>query len=209
MVNLLIVESPAKCKKIASFLGSDWIVLATMGHIRALEEDLDAVGIERDFEPRFRFIKEKAKAMKPITDAAERATTIYLAADDDREGEAIAYSVACLLRKDPATMPRAVFHEITATAVRAAVENPRRLDMNIVYAQQARAVLDMLVGFTISPLLWKFVGRALSAGRCQTPALRLVSDREKDISAHSSETTWKLTGLKRRWKMSWKTRNLR
>jgi DNA topoisomerase-1 len=194
MVNLLVVESPAKCKKIAGFLGQGWIVLATMGHIRALEESLDAVGLERDFEPRFRFLKEKAKAMKPIMDAAEKASEIYLAADDDREGEAIAYSVACLLKRDPASLPRSVFHEITETAIKAAVQNPRRIDMNVVYAQQARSVLDMLVGFTISPLLWKHVARSLSAGRCQTPALRLVSDREKEISNHSSMTTWKLAG---------------
>jgi DNA topoisomerase-1 len=194
MVNLLVVESPAKCKKIAGFLGQGWIVLATMGHIRALEETLDAVGLERDFEPRFRFLKEKAKAMKPIMDAAEKASEIYLAADDDREGEAIAYSVACLLKRDPTSLPRSVFHEITETAIKAAVQNPRRIDMNVVYAQQARSVLDMLVGFTISPLLWKHVARSLSAGRCQTPALRLVSDREKEIGNHSSMTTWKLAG---------------
>jgi DNA topoisomerase-1 len=194
MVNLLVVESPAKCKKIAGFLGQGWIVLATMGHIRALEESLDAVGLERDFEPRFRFLKEKAKAMKPIMDAAEKASEIYLAADDDREGEAIAYSVACLLKRDPTSLPRSVFHEITETAIKAAVQNPRRIDMNVVYAQQARSVLDMLVGFTISPLLWKHVARSLSAGRCQTPALRLVSDREKEIGNHSSMTTWKLAG---------------
>lgn len=194
MVNLVVVESPAKCKKIASFLGSNFIVLATMGHIRALEEDLDAVGIDRDFEPRFRFLGEKSKATKPILDAAKRCDTVYLAADDDREGEAIAYAVACLLKKDPLTLPRAVFHEITKSAVCAAVANPRRIDMNRVYAQQARAVLDMLVGFTISPLLWKHVARGLSAGRCQTPALRLVSDREKEISGHTTETTWGLSG---------------
>jgi DNA topoisomerase I len=194
MPNLVVVESPAKCKKIASFLGSNFIVLATMGHIRALEEDLDAVGIERDFEPRFRFLGEKSKATKPILDAAKRCDTIYLAADDDREGEAIAYGVACLLKKDPLTLPRAVFHEITKSAVCAAVANPRRIDMNRVYAQQARAVLDMLVGFTISPLLWKHVARGLSAGRCQTPALRLVSDREKEITGHTTETTWGLSG---------------
>lgn len=194
MVNLVVVESPAKCKKIASFLGSNFIVLATMGHIRALEEDLDAVGIDRDFEPRFRFLGEKSKATKPILDAAKRCDTIYLAADDDREGEAIAYGVACLLKKDPLTLPRAVFHEITKSAVCAAVANPRRIDMNRVHAQQARAVLDMLVGFTISPLLWKHVARGLSAGRCQTPALRLVSDREKEITGHTTETTWGLSG---------------
>ena len=193
-MKLVIVESPAKCKKIASFLGTGWQVLATMGHIRALEEDLDAVGIERDFNPSYRFLKEKSKATAPILAAAKHAEEIYLAADDDREGEAIAYSVACLLKKNPESLPRAVFHEITAKAVRHAVANPRRIDMNRVNAQQARAVLDMLVGFTISPLLWKYVARTLSAGRCQTPALRLVSDREKEIREHTTETTWSLSG---------------
>ena len=193
-MKLVIVESPAKCKKIASFLGAGWQVIASMGHIRALEEDLDAVGIDRDFEPKFRFIKEKSKATAQILAAAKGAEEIYLAADDDREGEAIAYSVACLLKKNPESLPRAVFHEITEKAVRNAVANPRRIDMNRVNAQQARAVLDMLVGFTVSPLLWKHVARALSAGRCQTPALRLVSDREKEIRGHTTETTWGLSG---------------
>ncbi len=193
-MNLVIVESPAKCKKIAEFLGSTFKVLATMGHIRALEEDLDAVGIGRDFEPRFRFLKEKAKATGPILEAAKKATTIYLAADDDREGEAIAYSVACLLKKDPLSFPRSVFHEITAKAVKEAIANPRKIDMNRVYAQQARSVLDMMVGFTISPLLWKHVARKLSAGRCQTPALRIIADREKQIKAHTTQTSWALSG---------------
>ena len=193
-MNLVIVESPAKCKKIAEFLGSTFKVLATMGHIRALEEDLDAVGIARDFEPRFRFLKEKARATGPILEAAAKATTIYLAADDDREGEAIAYSVACLLKKDPLSFPRSVFHEITSKAVKEAIANPRKINMNRVHAQQARSVLDMMVGFTISPLLWKHVGKKLSAGRCQTPALRLVADREKQIKGHTTQTTWSLSG---------------
>lgn len=193
-MNLVIVESPAKCKKIAEILGPSFKVLATMGHIRALEEDLDAVGIERDFEPRFRFLKEKSKATAPILEAAKRASKIYLAADDDREGEAIAYSVACLLRKDPLSFPRSVFHEITSKAIKEAIENPRRIDMNRVYAQQARSVLDMLVGFTISPLLWKHVASKLSAGRCQTPALRIVAERESQIKSHSTHTTWTLSG---------------
>jgi len=192
--SLVIVESPAKCKKIQGFLGPGFTVLATMGHIRALEEDLEAIGIDRDFEPRFRFLKEKGKATSALLAAAKDADTIYLAADDDREGEAIAYSVACLLKRNATDLPRAVFHEITETAVRAAVANPRRIDMNRVYAQQARAVLDMMVGFTISPLLWKHVARALSAGRCQTPALRLVSDREKEIKGHTTQTSWGLSG---------------
>jgi len=191
-MNLLIVESPAKCSKIQGFLGPGWKVIATMGHIRALEENLDAVGLTRDFEPRFQFMKEKAKATAAIK-AAAKGAKVWLAADDDREGEAIAYSVMCLLGL-PATTPRPVFREITKDAVLAAVAAPRQIDMNRVWAQQARAVLDMMVGFTISPLLWKYVGPALSAGRCQTPALRLLADKEQAITAFSAETTWRLKG---------------
>lgn len=194
MTSLLIVESPAKCSKIQGFLGPGWRVIATMGHIRALEEDLDAVGIQRDFEPRFAFLKEKSKAINQIKECARFATTIYLASDDDREGEAISYSVALLLKLDPATTPRAVFREITASAVKAAVAAPRRINMDRVWAQQARAVLDMMVGFTISPLLWKYVGQGLSAGRCQTPALRLLVDREKEIAGFRAETAWRVSG---------------
>jgi DNA topoisomerase-1 len=193
-MRLVVVESPAKCKKIAGFLGHGYQVLATFGHIRALEEDLDAIGLNKDFDLRFRFLKEKARATKPLLDAAAGAEEIILAADDDREGEAIAYSVACLLKRDPLSFPRAVFHEITETAVRNAVANPRRLDMNRVYAQQARAVLDMMVGFTVSPVLWKHVARGLSAGRCQTPALRLLYDRETSIKGHTLQTSWGLQG---------------
>lgn len=194
MTSLLIVESPAKCSKIQGFLGTGWRVIATMGHIRALDEDLDAIGLTRDFEPRYQFMKEKSKAIAQIKEAAAKATTVYLASDDDREGEAISYSVAVLLKLNVATTPRAVFHEITEQAVKAAVANPRRLDMNRVNAQQARAVLDMMVGFTISPLLWKYVGPALSAGRCQTPALRLLVDQEKAIREHTVSTAWKIKG---------------
>ena len=165
-----------------------------MGHIRALEEDLDAVGLGRDFEPRFAFLKEKGKAISGLKQAASEAANIYLASDDDREGEAISYSVALLLKLDPATTPRAVFREITAGAVRAAVDAPRRIDMARVWAQQARAVLDMMVGFTISPLLWKHVGQGLSAGRCQTPALRLLCDREREIREFRAESSWRVSG---------------
>lgn len=117
MTSLVIVESPAKCKKIQEFLGAGWRVEATMGHIRALEEDLEAVGLDRDFEPRYTFIKEKSKAIQHLKDAAKGVTQIYIAADDDREGEAIAYSVAVLLKLDPKTALRSVFHEITKDAV--------------------------------------------------------------------------------------------
>lgn len=194
MANLVIVESPAKCGKISGFLGPGWKVIASLGHIRQLKEDLDAVGIERDFDAAWEFSKEKAKAIAQIKDAAKYATKVYLAADDDREGELIAYSVCLLLKLDPTTTPRAVFHEITETAVKAAVLSPRTLDMNKVNAAQARAILDMMVGFTISPLLWKNVAPALSAGRCQTPALRLCVDREVEISQFKSSSSWKIHG---------------
>jgi len=195
--NLFLVESPAKCKKIAGFLGPGWKVQASMGHIRALEEDIDAVGIDRDFEPRYAFIKAKAKAIAGIKEAAAGATAVYLGADDDREGEAIAFSCAVLLGLNPATTPRVIFHEITEKAIKDAVAAPRLIDMNRVNAQQARAVLDMMVGFTISPLLWKYVGPTLSAGRCQTAALRLLVDRETAISAFTSARVWRLTAA---WK---------
>jgi DNA topoisomerase-1 len=194
MTSLVIVESPAKCKKIQGFLGPGWQVIATMGHIRALEEDIQAIGIDKDFEPSYRFLQEKAKAIASLRAAAKNANTVYLASDDDREGEAISYSVALLLGLNPQTTPRSVFHEITAKAVRSAVENPRRIDMNRVNAQQARSMLDLMVGFTISPLLWNYVGPGLSAGRCQTPALRLICEREQEIQTFSSTTVWKLKG---------------
>ena len=146
---LLIVETPAKCKKIQGFLGSNWQVIATMGHIRALEEDITAVGLDRDFDPRYKWLHpEKTRAITQIRETAAKfsPSDIYLASDDDREGEAISYSVAQLLRLDPTKTPRAVFHEITSKAVKDAVTHPRLIDMNRVYAQQARAMLDMMIG---------------------------------------------------------------
>ncbi len=191
---LVIVESPAKCAKIAGFLGSDYQVIATMGHIRALKESLDAVGIHNDFTPDYEFMKEKARAINQLKEKAANAQRIYLCSDDDREGEMIAYSVCLLLKLDPAKTPRAVFHEITRDAVRKAVANPRIVDMDKVYAQQARAMLDLMVGFTLSKLLWGAVGPGLSAGRCQTPALRLVVEREQEIAQFQSSMSWKIQG---------------
>ena len=193
MANLVIVESPAKCQKIQGFLGSGWRVIASMGHIRALEENLDAIGLDRDFEAKYQFIKEKAKTIKQLKDAATAATTVYLASDDDREGEAISYAVCLLLKLNPKTTKRAVFHEITKKAIISAVESPRQLDMNRVVAQQARAILDMMIGFTMSPLLWRYVAPSLSAGRCQTPALRLVVEREDQIINFKASSSWSLT----------------
>ena len=198
MTSVLIVESPAKCSKIQGFLGPGWKVVATMGHIRALDDTLDAVGLDRDFEASYVFLKEKARAIQQIKDAAKGAS-VFLASDDDREGEAISYSVAVLLGLDVTTTPRVVFHEITKEAITNALRAPRRIAMDRVNAQQARAILDKMVGYTISPLLWKFVGQGLSAGRCQTPALRLVVEREDAIGSFQSETTWSIKG-------GWKTK---
>jgi DNA topoisomerase-1 len=193
-MKLVIVESPAKCSKIQGFLGSDYQVVASMGHIRSLEESLDAVGLQNDFEPRFEFIKEKSKVQKQLKDAAAGKTTVYLAADDDREGEAIAYSVALLLKLPVATTPRIVFHEITKKAILEAVASPRTLNMNRVSAQQARSQLDMMIGFTLSPILWNQVARGLSAGRCQTPALKLIIEKEEQVAKFKAASSWRIHG---------------
>jgi DNA topoisomerase-1 len=195
-MRLIIVESPAKCSKIQGFLGPGYKVIASMGHIRGLVPDLESVGITKGFEPTYEFSKEKAKAIAQLKAMAKEAESIVLCADDDREGEAIAYSVAVLLKLNPQTNPRAAFREITKNAVCDAIMRPRTIDMNKVNSQQARAMLDMMVGFTISPLLWKHVGggTALSAGRCQTPALRLVCERESSIESFKIESSWGLSG---------------
>jgi DNA topoisomerase-1 len=194
-MKLVIVESPAKCSKIQGFLGDGWKVLASMGHIRKLVEDLKALHIEDGFNPEYEFMKEKVKTISELKMAAREATKVYLASDDDREGEAIAHSVALALGLNTTTNPRIVFHEITKTAVLTAIENSRTINMNRVNSQQARAVLDLMVGFTISPLLWRFVGPALSAGRCQTPALRIIVEREKEIENFKSISSFEVKGL--------------
>ena len=194
IMNLVIVESPAKCSKIQGFLGNGWKVLASMGHIRQLVEDLKALHIEDGFKPDYEFMKEKSKTITQLRDAAKSATKVYLASDDDREGEAISYSVALALKLNVTINPRIVFHEITKSAILKAIENPRTINMNRVNSQQARAVLDLMVGFTISPLLWKNIGPALSAGRCQTPALRLIVERESEINNFKSDALWEIKG---------------
>lgn len=195
-MNLVIVESPSKCSKIQGFLGNGWRVLASMGHIRHLVEDLKGLHIEDGFKPEYEFMKDKYKTITQLKEAAKSATTVYLASDDDREGEAISYSVAVALKLNVPTNPRIVFHEITKSAITKAIQNPKTINMNRVNSQQARAVLDLLIGFTISPLLWRFVAPSLSAGRCQTPALRLIVEKETDIHTFKSETDW---GIKGQW----------
>ena len=197
MYNLVIVESPAKCSKIQGFLGTGWKVLASMGHIRALKDDLNSLNIEAGFKPIYEFMPSKAKTIAQLKDAAKGASTIYLASDDDREGEAISYSIALALKLDISKNPRIVFHEITAEAVSKALKNPRTINMQRVYSQQGRSVLDLMVGYSISPLLWKHVGKGLSAGRCQTPALRIIVERDNQIKNFQQELSWKIKGT---WK---------
>lgn len=193
-MKLVIVESPAKCAKIAGFLGGEYKVHATMGHIRALEESLDSVGIDRDWEPKYAELATKREAIAKLRAAAKGCEQVILASDDDREGEGIAWHVCAILKLNPATTQRIVFHEITKPAILAAVAAPRTLDMNKVNAQQARAMLDLLVGFTISKVLWSRVGPKLSAGRCQTPALRLVAERDTEVENHKASAYWRLSG---------------
>jgi DNA topoisomerase-1 len=189
-MRLFIVESPAKCSKIREYLGSGWQVLATMGHICGLEENIDSIGADRGWEPRFHILEGKTKAYKDIQKAAKEASEVWLGTDDDREGEAISWHLCQLLKLPVTTTPRAIFHEVTAPAIQASVSNKLFLDMNKVQAQLGRAMLDLMVGFTISPCLWKSIGGGLSAGRCQTPALRLVYDKETEINAFSSSQSW-------------------
>ena len=192
-MKFVIVESPAKCSKIQGFLGEGYKVSATMGHIRALEETLDSVGIDRNWEPKYQEIVSKKDTIKKLKQEAKGAEVI-LATDDDREGEGIAWHVCMILKLDPATTKRIVFHEITRPAILQAAATPRTLDMNKVHAQQARAMLDLLVGFTISKVLWNRVAPKLSAGRCQTPALRLVVERDIEVDTHRAASFWRLSG---------------
>jgi DNA topoisomerase-1 len=195
VMRVLIVESPAKCPTIQGFLGPGNKVIASMGHIRSLVASLDSVGITRGFEPTYEFMKEKAKAIANLKTATSGAKEIILCADDDREGEAIAYSVAILLKLNIQTNPRATFREITKRAVLDALAKPRTIDMNRVNSQQTRSMLDMMIGFTVSPILWKHMkGVGLSAGRCQTPALRLLCEREKEATEFQRQSVWNISG---------------
>jgi len=191
-MKLLIIESPGKQKTIQKYLGAEWKVVASLGHIRGLEQSLDF--LKNDFEPKYEWIKEKAKAIKELKDKAKEATDIYLAADKDFEGEQIAYSVCLLLKLDPNTAKRVTFTEITEKAITNAIQNPGIIDMDKVNTQKTRAILDMLIGFTMSPLLWRYVGPSLSAGRCQTPALRLVVEREDQIKNFKVSSCWQVCG---------------
>ena len=181
--NLVIVESPAKAKTIGKFLGEGFTVKSSFGHIRDLASNTLSVDLENGYEPNYVISDDKKKVVSELKAIAKKASVIWLASDEDREGEAIAWHLSEALKLDPAKTKRIVFHEITKDAIENAVKNPRDIDMNLVMAQQARRVLDRIVGFQLSPLLWKKVRPKLSAGRVQSVAVRLVVEREREILA--------------------------
>ena len=180
--NLVIVESPAKAKTIQKYLGDGFVVKSSFGHIRDLQEKSLSINIADHFKPEYVIPPEKKHVVNELKKLADKAGTIWLASDEDREGEAISWHLTETLGLDKAKTKRIVFHEITKDAILKAVENPRSIDMDLVNAQQARRVLDRLVGFELSPILWRKIQRGLSAGRVQSVVLRLVVDREREIA---------------------------
>ena len=191
--NLVIVESPAKAKTIEKYLGRDFVVKSSIGHIRGLPSRNGSVDVANNFAPHFEVNADKKKTIAELKREVKLADTVWLASDEDREGEAIAWHLAEVLKLDPATTKRIVFHEITKGALDEAVKNPRTINMPLVEAQQARQSLDYLVGFELSPVLWRKVRPQLSAGRVQSVAVRLIVEREAEIDAHQPESTFKLT----------------
>ena len=191
---LVIVESPAKVKTIKKFLGSNYEVQASNGHVRDFPKSQFGIDIENDFEPKYITIRGKGELLAGLRKAAKKADKIFLATDPDREGEAISWHLMQALKEDPKKMRRITFNEITKTAVKNSIKQPRELDMNLVDAQQARRMLDRMVGYSISPLLWAKVKRGLSAGRVQSVALRIICDREEEINSFIPEEYWSLDG---------------
>jgi DNA topoisomerase-1 len=190
--HLIIVESPAKAKTIEKFLGKNYQVLASVGHVRDLPKSKIGVNVEKDFEPEYINIRGKGDVIKILRSAAKKADRVFLATDPDREGEAIAWHLGTILNLPQEEPCRIEFHEITKEAVKEAIHHPRRIDLNLVDAQQARRVLDRLVGYKISPLLWRKVRKGLSAGRVQSVATKLICDRESEISAFIKEEYWSI-----------------
>jgi DNA topoisomerase-1 len=194
--NLVIVESPTKCRTLTRFLGKDYDIMATVGHICDLPKSRMGVDVDNDFTPEYEVIKGKNKIITQLKKAAKKAKTIYLAPDPDREGEAIAWHVVNTLGKaTKADFHRVAFNEITKQAVVEAIKHPRDIDMNLVNAQQARRVLDRIVGYTVSPFLWKTVLPKLSAGRVQSVALRLICEREAEIQAFVPQEYWQISAV--------------
>ena len=192
---LVIVESPAKVKTIKKFLGSNYTVAASQGHVRDLPKSQLGIDIEHDYEPKYITIRGKGDILANLRKEVKKSDKVYLATDPDREGEAISWHLAAALKLDEKKMRRITFNEITKNAVKASLKAPRDIDMNLVDAQQARRVLDRMVGYMISPLLWAKVKRGLSAGRVQSVALRLIADREDEINAFIPEEYWTLDAV--------------
>ncbi len=190
--NLVIVESPAKVKTIKKFLGSNYEVMASGGHVRDLPKSQMGVDVEHGFEPKYITIRGKGEVLAQLRKAEKKADHVYLATDPDREGEAISWHLSEALKIDPKKQRRITFNEITKSAVKESIKHPREIDMDLVDAQQTRRILDRMVGYEISPLLWKKVKRGLSAGRVQSVALRIIADREDEINAFVPEEYWTL-----------------
>ena len=190
--NLVIVESPAKAKTIEKFLGKDYVVKSSFGHIRDLAKKDLGINISEGFKPVYEIPSDKKKVVDELRKLSQKTKTVWLASDEDREGEAIAWHLTEVLGLPVDQTKRIVFHEITKRAILDAIEHPRTVNMNLVNAQQARRILDRLVGFELSPVLWKKVRPALSAGRVQSVAVRMVDDREKEIQAFEPQEYWTL-----------------
>ena len=189
---LVIVESPAKVKTIKKFLGSNYDVAASGGHVRDLPKSQLGIDIEHDYEPKYITIRGKGELLADLRKKVKKADKIFLATDPDREGEAISWHLSKALKLEDNRMARISFNEITKNAVKASLKEPREIDMNLVNAQQTRRILDRMVGYRISPLLWAKVKRGLSAGRVQSVALRIIADREEEIDAFIPEEYWTL-----------------
>src|SRR3954451_14869671 len=192
--NLLIVESPAKAKTIEKILGDDFEVKSCYGHIRDLEKDDMGIDIKHNYRPRYIVPEDKQKVVKELKQLAKKSEEVWLATDEDREGEAISWQLCEVLGRDPKITKRIVFHEITKPDITQAVQKPRTLDMNLVNAHQARRILDRIVGFELSPVLWRkmSMGNSLSAGRVQSVAVRLIAEREREINAFKSVSSFRI-----------------
>ena len=193
--NLVIVESPAKAKTIGKFLGKDYKVMSSYGHIRDLKKKEFSIDIDDNFKPTYEIPADKVSLVKELKAAAKESETVWLASDEDREGEAISWHLFEVLHLNPEHTKRIVFHEITKNAILKAIESPRQIDINLVDAQQARRVLDRIVGFELSPVLWKKVKPSLSAGRVQSVAVRLVVEREREIESFTNESSYRITAV--------------
>ena len=193
--NLVIVESPAKAKTIEKFLGPDFRVMSSYGHIRDLKKKNFSIDIDNGFSPIYEIPEDKTQLVAELKRAAAKADTVWLASDEDREGEAIAWHLFEVLGLKPENTRRIVFHEITKNAILHAIDNPRTIDLARVDAQQARRVLDRIVGFELSPVLWKRLKPTLSAGRVQSVAVRLIVERENEIRAFKSEPYYRITAV--------------